>query len=185
MSEFRRHAGKLFDSLVGCLVASSDMSADYQHLFIMTVDHTLGYLCMQRILSTIAIISLNSLIFIKHFLECKTKYRNVRPVTTRKRSHHPNNPPCQNADRNLIPKARTIKLVRMECLPLSLHAWNQAISCVDGGQTVIANITLPPVLPIYLWQTQAAKKGVVVSDGDIMTWKFKTATIASARTYHI
>jgi hypothetical protein len=94
---------ELFDELVHTLMPAPDPTPDTEHLRVLIMNHTARDFDIDWVLSNIAIICFHSLIVIKHLLESIAEADNVRPITTRKWTHEPNNPASEDTNTNFIP----------------------------------------------------------------------------------
>ena len=97
-------AFKLFHPFVDSLMPEPCLCLHAVNSIILSTDHTLWHFGLEKILSNAAIISFDSLTSFKHVLDSKPEHVDVRPITTRKRSCHPNNVTSKDANTNLMPQ---------------------------------------------------------------------------------
>lgn len=88
---------ELLDSLICCLMSSSDSCPDIKLLRVLIMNHAPCNFSTGGILADVSIIRLYSLAWIKHMLEEEPEDVDVWPISTRQGTNTRNNIACEDA----------------------------------------------------------------------------------------
>jgi hypothetical protein len=91
-------------------------------------------------LTNVTAIGFGSLSFSQKILQRMSKDRDIWPFSTRKRPMHPHNVTTENAQADLIAKARPLELVGIPSCPERRQLGDHEICPIDRYQNIIPNI---------------------------------------------